>query len=526
MKVIFMKKFLLNITFVALALGSHCSAAQPKPEQSLTLSEGYDTWLETIDYGDKEERPAVTAPSHKQKITTIPSTQEVNSAACSNAINNSEKTPQPKPQSAPQQQPSCCKHALQALTVGTLTAITLGVLSLLAGPAPFSDVSGDSDQIESGQRLYNIQLARQLCVSACATGLVAGGLGYKHVGALYKKIKSWVKSKNSASASNISSQKKQHRNPKDENKEPADQKQVTQQAEEAYQKAFDALKLDLEDLYLLQEDKQNSREHQTDCEEEYSQKAIDDAWAFRHATDTLYRAMHPNALRDGIDAAEKFIQEHFNGKIESLEKPQTPHGQFLYDMFMKQVTEISKSINETSHGIRRLVSSAKANATEIQVAKGNYQNMLKLFHPVDSPTKCLIEIEICLKQLNANLYQMITAPVITAPDIEPKKHTLLEKLEKYAEASRVAKQSFELMLTLLTNAQLQYNRNDLTYAAFYAYLYLTSIAAEHSSSWYNNSAYIFNRTKQELFQCIKEEFNNLYEHFIDVYTEINQRKRI
>ncbi len=142
-----MKKLLLNATFVALAMGTHGYAMQPEGQKF-----------------------------------------QSNSAACLAAID--EKTSQPAPT------PSRLKPALM---VAGFTGASLAGLSLLAGPAPISDVFGDSDQVESGQRFYNIQVARQLFVSALAAGLLAGGATYAFkdkVDALVKKIKSLIKSKN------------------------------------------------------------------------------------------------------------------------------------------------------------------------------------------------------------------------------------------------------------------------------------------------------------------------------------------
>ena len=156
MEVIFMKKLLLNITFVALALGSHGYAMQPESEHKST------------------------------------------SAACVAAID--EETPQKAPQ-----QPSRIKPALM---VGLGTATSLALTGILASQASISDIlfpaaaEQASDDCwrncdDAHARVNNLYFAHRCILGAIASGLVAGGTTYAvkdKVVALYKKIKSLLTS--------------------------------------------------------------------------------------------------------------------------------------------------------------------------------------------------------------------------------------------------------------------------------------------------------------------------------------------
>ena len=209
--------------------------------------------------------------------------------------------------------------------------------------------------------------------------------------------------------------------------------------------------------------------------------------------------MHPHALTDGIDAAKKFITKHFDEKIQSLKKPQTQHGQFLYGMFMDKVSEIPKNIAQTSEGLQKLViSRTTSRDRELYVAKGNYRTTLKLFHPVDSPTECPIEIEISLNQLKEKApeddYQALIAPDVDYKQLfDDTTYWLLYDAERTNDEA-----------ASMSNIKLAPSR---------IYVFLWTISYEKSSSWQSNYQSIFKNLKRDSLACILSHFSTIYNSF-------------
>lgn len=152
MEVIFMKKLLLNVTFVALALGSHGYAMQPE-DQSTSFA-----CLSTTD-----EKMPQTAPTSRIK---------------------------------------------PAIMAAGITSASLVALSLLASQASISDIMfpANAEQAsgacwfncaDAHARVNNIYLAQRCLSGALAAGLVAGGVTYADVkgkiGTWFKKIASLFK---------------------------------------------------------------------------------------------------------------------------------------------------------------------------------------------------------------------------------------------------------------------------------------------------------------------------------------------
>lgn len=195
------------------------------------------------------------------------------------------------------------------------------------------------------------------------------------------------------------------------------QKTAVSQQEKEYNAAFDALKAKLNDLYATSE---------TQKQDEKIEAAIDLAWKFRQATDTLYRARHPNALQAGIDAALEFNEQNFNDKIASL-KPKDKSQQRLYEKFDTKLTnELLTPLKEAIHDINQAIKkSGKVVSTLAQTFKGKLDKIQQHFLP--------IEIEISLNQFNQKhpgVYQQIIGQEkheeekIAAPAQSPEQETI------------------------------------------------------------------------------------------------------